>query len=100
MNVRVFVMIAGSNETKSLVKRVLCDCRCKLNSNESKSKQKWDKGQCRCKCKIQLKKQICKENYVWRRSKCACEFHKKCSIDEHLNNFTCVKHVVDNSVIT
>lgn len=50
--------------------------------------------------KNQIKKHLSENCYSWNPRKCDCECNKKCKIDECLNNFTCVKSVPDNWIVT
>ena len=42
MNVKVFNMTKGKNETKTMEKHISCDCKVKLNSTTYNSNQKWN----------------------------------------------------------
>ena len=39
VNIKIFKMITRINQTKLLVKHILCDCKCKLNNTTSDSNQ-------------------------------------------------------------
>ena len=43
-------MITGINESKTLTKHILCECKCKFDGTKCKSSQWWnnDKGWCEC----------------------------------------------------
>ena len=55
LNLSVFNMITGINESKTLAKDIPCEC-------------KFDK--CRCESK---KIHVCEKDYVWNPTKCTCE---------------------------
>ena len=40
VNVKLFNLIKGINEVKTMVKHVLCDCKCKFDSKTCNSNQK------------------------------------------------------------
>ena len=40
VNVKLFNLIKGLNEVKTMVKHVLCDCKCKFDSKTCNSNQK------------------------------------------------------------
>ena len=46
LNVRVFNMITGINESKTLIKHMSCECKCKFDGTKCNSNQMWnnDKG--------------------------------------------------------
>ena len=47
-----------------------------------------------------IKHHVCKENYAWKPSTCACECDKHCEIDKYLKNCTCVKSIIDDLLVT
>ena len=46
INVKVFNLILGANETKFLVQHESCECKCGLNESVCNSKQKWNHNEC------------------------------------------------------
>ena len=42
VNVKVFNIITGVTEVKTLVKHISCDCKCKFNSTTCNSNQRWN----------------------------------------------------------
>ena len=40
LNLRVFNMIPGINESKTLLKHISCECKCKFDGRKSNSNQK------------------------------------------------------------
>ena len=46
MNVKVFSLMSGVNETIFLVHHQSCGCKCKLNESVYNSKQKWNHNEC------------------------------------------------------
>ena len=62
LNLSVFNMITGINESKTLTKHISCECKCKFEETKCKSNQWWDNNKCQCVCK---KHHICEKDYVW-----------------------------------
>ena len=85
LNIHVFNMITGINESKTLTKHVSCECKCKFDWRKCNSNQKWNKNKCRCEFK---KHHIREKGYIWNPAKCTCKNGK------YLASF------IDNSVIT
>ena len=46
LNLSVFNMITGINESKTLTKQILCKCQCKFNGIKCKSNQLWNNNKC------------------------------------------------------
>ena len=46
LNLSVFNMIAGINESKTLTKHISCECKCKLDGTKCNSNQWWDNDKC------------------------------------------------------
>ena len=51
LNLRVFNMITGINESKILTKHTSWECKCKFDGRKCNSNQKWNNDKCRCECK-------------------------------------------------
>ena len=51
MNVKVFKIMSGVNETRFLVQHESCECKCRLNEKVCYLKEKWNHNECRCECK-------------------------------------------------
>ena len=51
LNISVFNMITGINESKTLTKHISCECKCKFYETKCKSTQWWNNDKCRCECK-------------------------------------------------
>ena len=62
LNLSLFNVMAGINESKTLAKHIACKYKCKFDSRKCNSNQKWNNGKCRCECK---KYNICKKDYIW-----------------------------------
>ena len=85
LNIRMFNMITGMNESKKLTKHVSCECKCKFDGRKFNSNQKWNNGKCQFECK---KHNICEKDYIWNPVTCSCK------IGKYLAN------IMDVSVIT
>ena len=46
LNLSVFNMITGINESKILTKHTLCECKCNFDGRECNSNQKWNDDRC------------------------------------------------------
>ena len=50
LNLSVFSMIAGINESKTLTQHISCKCKCKFDGRKCNSDQLWNNDKCRCEC--------------------------------------------------
>ena len=73
LNLSMFNMMTGINESKTLTKHVSCECKCKFDETKCKSNQWWNNDKCRCECK---KHRICEKDYIWNPTTCNCENQK------------------------
>ena len=87
VNLNVFNIITDIN-----------NCRCKFDSSKCNLNQKRNKDKCQCDCK-KLIHCVCKEDYAWNSSTCACECNKQFYIDNYLKSYTCVKSIIDSLVM-
>ena len=62
LNLSVFNMITGINESKTLAKDISCECKFKFDGTKCKSNQWWNNDKYRCEYK---KHHICEKDYVW-----------------------------------
>ena len=46
LNVSLFNIITGKNESKTLTKYISCKCKCKLNGRKGNFNQKWNNDKC------------------------------------------------------
>ena len=58
LNLSVFNMITGINESKKLAKHISCKCKCRLDGRKFNSDQWCNNNNCRCECK---KRHICEK---------------------------------------
>ena len=54
LNLSVYKMITGINESHILTKHISCECKCKFEVRKFNSNQKWNNDKCRCDCKNPL----------------------------------------------
>ena len=73
MNLTVFNLILGVNETRFLVQHELCEFKCRLNENTCNSKRKWNRDKCQCECQELDHRSPFKYDYMWNPSTCACD---------------------------
>ena len=70
LNLSVFNMITGMNESKTLAKHISCECKCKFDERKCNSDQWWNNDKCRSECGNH---HICEKDYVWNPATCNCE---------------------------
>ena len=46
LNLSVFKMITGKNDSKILTKEISCECKCKFDGRKCNSNQKWNNDKC------------------------------------------------------
>ena len=51
LNLSVFNMIRGINESKTLTKHKSCECKCKFDGTKCNSNQRWNNHKCQCESK-------------------------------------------------
>ena len=88
LNLCVFNMIAGINESKTLTTHLSCKYKCKFDGRKCSSNQKWSNGKCQCEKENPKKHHACKKDYIRNLATCTCENGKYLGI------------IFDNSVIT
>ena len=69
LNLSVFNMITGINESKTLTKHVSCEYKCKFDGRNCNSDQ-WNDDKCWCECK---KRHVYEKGHVWNPATCNCE---------------------------
>ena len=81
LNVKVFNLVSGTNETSRIEWHETCKCKCRFNSSVCNNKQRWNDDKCRCEGKKlidKIDKGICDKGFVWNPSNCECECYKSC----------------------
>ena len=51
LNVKVFNLVSGTNETRRIEWHETFKCKCRFNNSVSNNKQHWNDDKCRCECK-------------------------------------------------
>ena len=97
LNVKVFNLVSGTNETRRIEWHETCKCKCKFEHSVCNNKQRWNDDKCRCECKKIIDKGVCDKIFISNPSNCECECDKSCNAGEYLDyeNCTCRKKVVD-----
>ena len=70
LNLSVFSMIRGINESKTLKKHASCECKCRFDGRKCNSDQWSNNDKCQCECK---KRHVCGKDYVWNPAACNCK---------------------------
>ena len=81
-NLRVFNMITGINESKTLTKHISCEFKRKSDGRKCNSHKKWNNDKCWCLCKN------CEKHSIWNLTICSCE------------NGKYIESTIDDSIIT
>ena len=67
LNLSVFSMITGINESKTLTKHISCECKYRFDGKKCNSDKWSNNDKCQCECK---KRHICEKDYIWNPSIC------------------------------
>ena len=67
LNLSMFNMITGINESKTLTKHISCKCKCRFDERKCNSGQWWNNDKCQCECK---NRNVCRKDYVWNPDTC------------------------------
>ena len=70
LNLSVFNLIRGINESKKLAKHILCKCKCRFDTKKCMSDQGYNNNKCWCECKKHL---ACEKDYIWNPAAWSCE---------------------------
>ena len=85
LNLSMFNMVTGKNESKMLTKDISCEYKYKFDGRKCNPNQKWNNDKFRCECK---KHHICEKDYIWNPATCSCK------------NGKYLASVIDDSVVT
>ena len=88
LNLSVFNMFTGINESEILTKHRSCECKCKISSRKCNSNQKWNNDKCRCEFKNPKEHHLWEKDYIWNPVTCSCK------------NGKYLASMIDNSVIS
>ena len=69
----MFNMITEVNESKTISRRISCQCKCEFDGKECISNHWWNNDKCWFECKNH---QVCEKDYIWNHSTCSCENRK------------------------
>ena len=70
LNLSIFNMITGINESKTLTKHISYKCKSIFDGRKCNSDQWWSNNKYQCEWK---KRHVCEKNNVWDPTKCNCE---------------------------
>ena len=89
LNVKVFNLVSGTNETKRIEWQETCKCKYRFSSSVCINKQRWNDDKCRCECKEVIDKGVCDKGFIWNPSNCECECSIYCDFSEYLTYKNC-----------
>ena len=97
LNVKVFNLVSGINETRRVDWPKTCKCKCRFEHSVCNNKQRWNDDKCRCECKKLIDKGVCDKGFVWNPINCECKCYKSCDFSEYLDykNCKCKKRLAD-----
>ena len=97
LNVKVFNLMALTNETRPIKWHETCKCIYRLNRIIWNNNQKRNKDKCRCECKELIDKKVCDKGYILNLSNCKCECYKSCNTSQYLDysDCKCKKKLID-----
>ena len=100
MNIKVFNLLSGINETRKIIWYETCKCVCRLTSAVCNNRPEWNENKCKCECKEDLiSKLTCDKGYMWNPSTCSCECDNYCEIGQYLDYKDCVcRKKIDNLI--
>ena len=64
LNIKVFSLMSGTNETRFIEWDERCKCECRLDAIVCNNKQRWNKNKCRCECKELIDKRVCDKGFI------------------------------------
>ena len=73
VNSNVFNIRIGINEPNIFKKHIPWNSKCKFDGKIYNLNRNWNNEKCRCESKNPIKHHVCKKDYVWSPSACACE---------------------------
>ena len=100
MNIKVFNLMSGTNETHHMSWHETCACHFKLNASVCKDRQRWNSDKYKCECKELTDKGRRHDRFIWNPSTCECEYDTSCDFGEYLRyvNCKCRKRLIDKLV--
>ena len=64
LNVKVFNLVSGINETRRVDWPKTCKCKCRFEHSVCNNKQRWNDDKCRCECKELIDKGVCDKGFI------------------------------------
>ena len=99
LNVKVFNLVSGTNETRRIEWHETCKCKCRFNSSVCNNKQCCNDDKCRCEYKRLIDKGVCDKGVIWNPSNCEYKCYKSGKFSEYLDYKKCkCKNLVDKLV--
>ena len=100
LNVKVFNLVSGTNETRRIEWHETCKCKCKFEHSVCNNKQRWNDDKCRCECEELIDKGVCDKGFIWNHGNRECQCYKSCDFSEYLDykNRKCKKGLADKLV--
>ena len=89
INVRVFNLMSGINETRHIIWHETYKCVCRLSAAICNTKQFWNEDKCRYECKELVDSGIWDKGFIWNPSNYKCKCDKSCGIGEYLDYKSC-----------
>ena len=89
LNVKVFNLVSGTNETRRIEWHETCKCKCRFNSSVCNIKQRWNDDKYSYECKELIDKGICDKGFICNPSHCEYECYKSCDFSEYLDYKNC-----------
>ena len=65
LNIKVFIVISRTNETKNIKWHETCKCECRLDAIVCNNEQRWNKSKCRCECKELINKSVWHKDFFF-----------------------------------
>ena len=89
MNIKVFYLMAKTNETRHIEWHRTSKSNCRLNASVCKGKKRWNNDKCKCECKELINRGRCETGFTWNPSNCECKCDKSCDVGEYLHYGNC-----------
>ena len=87
LNIKVFNLIAQTNETRYIKLHETCKRKCRLSV--CNNKQHWNNNKWRFEWKELIDKGICDKGFIWNTSNYECKCNKSWDVGEHLDYKNC-----------
>ena len=89
LNVKVFNLVSGTNETRRIEWLETRKCKCRFEHSVCNNKERWNDGKYWCKCKGLIDKGVCDKGFLWNPSNCESECYKSFDFSEYLDYKNC-----------